>query len=68
MAGWYWYNKEKINYKIFLLGSFKIYLAFFLFLIQVPYEYLMITGNFVSIAIFCDQARYKFQKIPPSVE
>ena len=59
MAAWYWFNRKKINYKIFLLASFKIYLAFFLFLIQVPYVYLMITGSFVSIAIFCEQARYK---------
>ena len=56
---WYWFKRNKINYKIFLAGSFKIYLAVFLFLIQVPYEYLMCVGNFVSIAIFCEQLRYK---------
>lgn len=59
MGIWFWFKKEKINYKIFMISSFKIYLAVFLFLIQVPYEYLMIVGNFVSIAIFCEQARYK---------
>jgi len=58
MAIWYWFKREKINFKIFLMGSFKIYLSVFLFLIQVPYEYLMIVGNFVTIAIFCEQARY----------
>jgi hypothetical protein len=58
MAVWYWFNKERINYKIFLLGSFQIYISVFLFFIPVPYPYLMIVGNFVSIAIFCGQARY----------
>ena len=56
---WFWFKKEKIDNRIFLLSSFKIYLAVFLFLIQVPYEYLMCVGNFVSIAIFCEQARYR---------
>lgn len=59
MGIWFWYKKEKINHKIFLLSSFKIYFAVFLFLIQVPYGYLMCVGNFVSIAIFCEQARYR---------
>ena len=59
MGVWFWYKKEKIDHKIFLLSSFKIYLALFLFLIQVPYEYLMCVGNFVSVAIFCEQARYR---------
>ncbi len=54
MGAWFWFNRKKINYKIFMLSSFKIYLAVFLFLIQVPYEYLMCVGNFVSIAIFCE--------------
>ena len=59
MGVWFWYKKEKIDHKIFMLSSFKIYLALFLFLIQVPYGYLMCVGNFVSIAIFCEQARYR---------
>jgi hypothetical protein len=59
MGVWYWFNRKKINYRIFLSGSFKIYLTFFLAFIQVPYEYLMIVGNFVSIAMFCEQLRYK---------
>jgi len=55
---WFWFKRKNIDYRIFLMGSFKIYLAIFLFLIQVPYEYLMCVGNFVTIAIFCEQARY----------
>jgi hypothetical protein len=61
MGLWYYFNKDKINYKIFLLGSFKIYLSVFLFLIQVPYVYLMITGSFVSIAILIEQGVYTIQ-------
>ena len=59
MGIWFWFNKHKINTRMFLISSFKIYLAVFLFLIQVPYEYLMCVGNFVSIAVFCEQARYR---------
>ena len=59
LGTWFWYKKDKINTRVFLMSSFKIYLAVFLFLIQVPYEYLMCVGNFISIAIFCEQARYK---------
>ncbi len=59
LTTWFWFNRKRINDKIFLLSSFKIYLAIFLFLIQIPYEYLMCVGNFVSIAIFCEQARYR---------
>ncbi|RQO30887.1 hypothetical protein DBR32_09235 [Taibaiella sp. KBW10] len=58
MGIWYWFKRTKINDKIFLMGSFKIYLAIFLFFIQVPYLYLMIVGLFVSIAIFFEQGRY----------
>ena len=59
LGAWFWYKKDIINTRVFLMSSFKIYLAVFLFLIQVPYEYLMCVGNFVSIAIFCEQARYQ---------
>ena len=58
---WFWFKREKINVRIFLMGSFKIYLSVFLFLIQIPYEYLMTVGNFVTIAIFCEQARYSIK-------
>ena len=58
MGIWYWRKKDKIDTRIFLMAAFKIYLAFFLFFIQVPYVYLMCVGNFISIAIFCEQARY----------
>ena len=59
MGIWFWFKKDKIDHRIFILSSFKIYLAVFLFLIQVPYLYLMCVGNFVTIAIFCEQARYR---------
>lgn len=62
MGAWYWFNRHKIHYKIFLLASFKIYLTFFLAFIQVPYIYLMIVGNFVSIAIFVECARYRLAR------
>ncbi|MBL7720196.1 MAG: hypothetical protein JNL72_15270 [Flavipsychrobacter sp.] len=59
LAYWYLKYKDHIHYKIFVLGSFKLYLTVFLVFIQVPYEYLMVVGNFVSIAIFTEQARYR---------
>jgi hypothetical protein len=59
LALWYWFKKKKINYTIFLLASFKIYLSVFLSFILIPYLYLMITGIFVSVAIFAEQASYK---------
>jgi hypothetical protein len=62
MGLWYWFNRNKIDRRIFLSASFKIYLAVFLFLIQVPYVYLMCVGNFVSVAMFCEQARYRVGK------
>ena len=62
MGVWYWRYKDRIDHKPFLMGSFKIYLSVFLFLIQVPYEYLMCVGNFVTVAIFCEQARYRLSR------
>jgi hypothetical protein len=59
MGVWFWFKRNKINPKIFILGSFKIYLAVFLFLIQAPYEYLSCVSIFVSMAIFVEQLRYK---------
>lgn len=61
LAVWYVFNRKKIHYKIFLLASFKIYLTVFLAFILVPYTYLMITANFVSIAILAEQSRYKLE-------
>ncbi len=55
---WYWFIRNKINFRIFLMASFKIYLAVFLFFIKIPYMYLMCVGGFVSVAIFCEQLRY----------
>ena len=59
LAVFYWFNKSKFNVRIFLLASFKIYLAVFLGFVMVPYTYLMITSIFVSVAIFIEQARYE---------
>jgi hypothetical protein len=59
MMIWYFLNRQKIDRRIFLMGSFKIYLAVFLSLIQVPYSYLMITGVFVSIAILAEAMRLR---------
>ncbi|MEO6833026.1 MAG: hypothetical protein ABI378_10980 [Chitinophagaceae bacterium] len=56
---WYWKKRSKIPARIFLLGSFKIYLAFFLAFIQVPYPYLMITAAGVSIAILGELQRWQ---------
>lgn len=56
---WYWFNKDRIDYRLFLLGSFKLYISVFLFFIQVPYVYLMSVGNFITVALFCEQMRYK---------
>jgi len=56
---WYWKNRGKIPYAVFLLASFKIYLTVFLFFIQVPYIYLMAVANFISVAILAEQMRYR---------
>jgi hypothetical protein len=64
---WYWRKRDTIHQRIFLLASFKIYLSIFLFFIQVPYIYLMVVANFVSIAIFSEQLRYRStKKIKPA--
>jgi len=65
---WYWRNRHNIHQRVFLLASFKIYLSVFLFFIQVPYIYLMVVANFVSIAIFSEQLRYRIVgKIRPEI-
>jgi hypothetical protein len=64
---WYWYKRNKIDYRIFLMGSFKIYLTVFLAFIQVPYIYLMVVSVFVSIAIFSEQMAYKTTDYSPSL-
>ncbi len=52
--------RKSIYYKIYLMASFKIYLAVFMFFIQVPYTYLMLVDLFVSIAIFAETGKYHF--------
>lgn len=59
MGIWYWVNKKKIDYRIFLLASLKIYLSVFFACMIVPYDYLMITGLLISIALYAEQARYR---------
>jgi hypothetical protein len=50
---WFYRQRGRITQPwAFFLGSFKIYLCFFLGLIQVPYTYLMIVPIFVSWAIW----------------
>lgn len=55
----YWFLRRKIDYRIFLMASFKIYLTVFLSLLTVPYTYLSAIAIFVSIAIFSEQAMYE---------
>ena len=64
---WYWFNRNKIDYRIFMMGSFKIYLTIFLAFIQVPYIYLMVVSVFASIAIFSEQLAYKTTDYSPSL-
>ena len=59
MGGWYWLNRKRIHTNVFLMASLKIYLSVFLTFILVPYTYLMVTANFISIALLAEQARYK---------
>ncbi len=68
LGAWFWRRRNTINTRVFLMASFKIYMAIFLFLIQLPYEYLMCVGNFITIAVFCEQARYSLtsRKVIPS--
>ena len=47
----YWRKRREMSPKMFLLASFKIYMAVFLFLVVVPYDYLMCVGNFMSVAL-----------------
>lgn len=54
--------KNKINYKVYLMASFKIYLAIFMFLIQVPYAYLMLVDLMVSIALFAEIGKYRISE------
>lgn len=59
MGIWYWMHKNKVDYSIFLMASLKIYLSVFFACIIVPYDYLMISGLLVSIALYTEQARYR---------
>ena len=62
---WYWYKRSKINYRIFLMASFKIFLTIFLNLMIVPYTYLFSLSLFISIAIFAEQSLYLTDQITP---
>ncbi|MBS1773093.1 MAG: hypothetical protein JST82_09535 [Bacteroidetes bacterium] len=63
MGIWYWFNRKRIDYKIFATASFKIYFCFFLAFIQVPYIYLMVVSSFVSITMYAEQLRYRTSPI-----
>ncbi len=54
---WRTYARHRIDRRLFLLGSFKVYLTVFLFFIQVPYPYLMIVGTAVSVALLGESFR-----------
>ncbi len=54
----FWFIRKRINNKIFLMASFKIYLSIFLAFIMAPYLYLYITDIFISIVILSEQSRY----------
>lgn len=43
--------KDKIDYRIFLLGSLKIYLVVFYNFIQIPFTYLFLVPIFISVPI-----------------
>lgn len=53
LSGWFWWkNRQKIRYlPLFLLGSLKLYFAFFYGFIQMPYVYLMVMPCFFSLAV-----------------
>jgi len=44
--------KDRIDYRIFLLGTLKIYLVLFYNFIQIPYNYLYLPLVFVSLTMF----------------
>ena len=58
MGMWFYMKRKTINTRIFLMGSFKIYLTVFLSFMIVPYIYLFATSVFLSVAIFCELDRY----------
>ncbi|HTO15110.1 MAG TPA: hypothetical protein VLZ83_05040 [Edaphocola sp.] len=60
--------KRSIDYRIFLMASFKIYIALFLFLIQVPYQYLMLTDVYISIMLIWELSRYRIVNQLPQAE
>ena len=62
MGIWYAWKRKKIDYRIFLLASFKIYLTVFLAFIMIPYLYLVVTASFVSIALFAEQVQYSVKE------
>ncbi|MFT4061619.1 MAG: hypothetical protein QM642_04595 [Edaphocola sp.] len=48
---YYWKNKNKLDTGIFLLGSLKVYLAFFYAFVQIPYDYLYFLPLFFDLPI-----------------
>jgi len=54
--------KDQIDYRIFLLGTLKIYLVFFYNFIQIPFHYLIFPLVFISlpmIALLLTQLKIK---------
>jgi len=59
LGTWYTFNRKKIDRDIFLLASLKVFMSVCLSFILVPYTYLMVTGVFLSVALYAEQARYR---------
>lgn len=58
MGAWYFWKRHRIqDFRLLLLGTFKVYLTVFFELIQVPYAYLLVVGCFVSLAIVGERSR-----------
>ncbi|PHN03742.1 hypothetical protein [Flavilitoribacter nigricans] len=47
----FWLKKEEMDYRIFLLGSFKIYLVIFYNFIQIPFGYIYMVPIILSLPI-----------------
>lgn len=64
MGLWFYPRRDTINIKLFLIGSFKVYLAIFLNFMIVPYIYLFVTSAFLSVAIFGELDRFAMVRHP----
>ena len=56
----YYIYRQKINKKLYLLASLKIYLVIFYSFIQIPYHYLFLVPLFIYILIFFEFMNLNF--------